>query len=97
MSTAAGTDLDQVVAASTDYLAAFYEDSAEERAARMRRVLHPHLAKRTPCPSYQQDDGMFRQWLPDEVIQIAFDSADYDGSDGEPLPYSLRLELCLCG
>jgi hypothetical protein len=58
MSTAVGTDVDQVVAAATDYLTSFYSGSAEEPAARIELVLHPLLAKRSP--SYVQDDGTFR-------------------------------------
>ena len=60
MTTAASTELDQVVAVATDYLRAFYEGSAEERAARIEGVLHPRLAKRSP--SYLRDDGAFREW-----------------------------------
>lgn len=69
MSTAADTDLDQVVTVATEYLTAFYEGSAEERAARIERVLHPHLAKR--CPSHLLDDGAFREWTLPEMIEIA--------------------------
>jgi hypothetical protein len=85
MSTAVGTDVDQVVAAATDYLTSFYSGSAEERAARIERVLHPLLAKRSP--SHVQDDGTFREWTVPEMKTIAAGSVD----DPEKRPYSVRV------
>jgi hypothetical protein len=91
MSTAAVADVEQVVAVATDYLTSFHEGSADERAARIQRVLHPHLAKRSP--SYLEDDGTFRQWELPEMIEIASGSVD---EHNEGRPYSVRL-LDLCG
>jgi hypothetical protein len=85
MSTAAGTDLDQVVAVATDYLAAFYSGSAEERAEQIERVLHPHLAKRSP--SHLRDDGTFYEWTLPEMIEIAAGSVD----EGPKRPYDVRV------
>jgi hypothetical protein len=85
MSTAASTELDRVVAVATDYLTSFYEGSAEERAARIERVIHPHLAKR--CPSYQLDDGAFKEWTVPEMIEIAAGSVD----DENTTPYGVRV------
>jgi hypothetical protein len=85
MSTAVGTDVDQVVAAATDYLTSFYSGSAEERAARIERVLHPLLAKRSP--SHVQDDGTFHEWTVPEMKTIAAGSVD----DPEKRPYSVRV------
>jgi hypothetical protein len=45
MGTAIETDIDQVVAVATDYLETFYSATSEERANRIRRVLHPQLAR----------------------------------------------------
>ena len=43
--TAKETDVDQVVAAATDYLTSFYSGTAEERRARIHKVLYPDLVK----------------------------------------------------
>lgn len=50
MSTPVGTDVKQLVAVATDYVTAFYTStgSPDERIARLQRVLHPLLAKRSP-------------------------------------------------
>ena len=85
MSASVGTDVDQVVAVATDYLTSFYSGSADERAARIERVLHPHLAKRSP--SHLRDDGTFYEWKLPEMIEIASGSLDEDPKR----PYSLRL------
>ena len=85
MSTAASTELDQVVAVATDYLTAFYEGTAGERAARIEHVLHPHLAKRSP--SHLQDDGTFYEWKLPEMIEIAAGSVDEIPAH----PYSVRV------
>ena len=85
MSTAASTELDQVVAVATDSLRAFYEGSAEERAARIEGVLHPLLAKRSPA--YLRDDGAFKEWTLPEMIEIAAGSAD----ESPTAPYSVRV------
>jgi hypothetical protein len=85
MSTAVGTDVDQVVAVATEYVTSFYSGSAEERAARIERVLHPLLAKRSP--SHLQEDGTFYEWTVPKMIEIAAGSVD------EPAkrPYSVRV------
>jgi len=85
VNTAVGTDLDQVPAVATDYLTSFYEGSAEERAARIERAIHPDLAKRSP--SYVQEDGTFRQWTLPVMIEIAAGSVDY----ATKRPYSVRV------
>jgi Putative lumazine-binding len=85
MRTAANTDIDQVVAVATDYLTSFYEGSAEERAARIERAIHPHLAKR--CPSNLLDDGAFKEWTVPEMIEIAAGSVDEPATT----PYSVRV------
>jgi hypothetical protein len=85
VSTAAGTDVDQVVAAATDYLDSFYSGTAEERASRMERVLHPLLAKRSP--SYFREDGTFREWTLPEMIEIARGSVD----ETQTVPYSVQV------
>jgi Putative lumazine-binding len=85
MSAPVGTDVDQVVAVATDYLTSFYSGSAKERAARMRRVLHPHLAKRSP--SHLREDGTFYEWELPEMLDIAAGSVD----EGPKRPYSVRL------
>jgi putative lumazine-binding protein len=85
MSASLKTDVDQVVAVATDYLTSFYSGSADERAARIARVLHPHLAKRSP--SHQLDDGTFYEWKLPEMIEIASGSAD----ERPKRPYSVRL------
>jgi cation diffusion facilitator CzcD-associated flavoprotein CzcO len=87
MSTAADTDLDQVVAVATDYLTSFYEGSAEERAARIERVIHPHLAKCSPA--WLEDDGAaFFEWTFPAMIEGAAISVD---DDNATVPYSLRV------
>jgi len=85
MSTAVGTDVDQVIAVATDYLTSFYSGSAEERAARIERVLHPHLAKRRP--SAVREDGTFYEWTLAEMIKIAAGSVD----ESPKRPYSVKL------
>jgi Putative lumazine-binding len=85
MSTAASIELDQVVAVATDYVTSFYEGSAEERAARIGRVCHPFLAKRSP--SCVEDDGSFREWTHSEMIEIAAGSVD----ESMKAPYSVRV------
>ena len=72
MATAVGTDADQVVAVATDYLKSFYTGTAEDRAARMRQVIHPFLAKRSPADI--QEDGTFYEWTFAEMIEIATNS-----------------------
>jgi len=86
MATAVGTDVDQVVTVVTDYVTSFYSGSAEERAARIERVLHPLLAKRSP--SHVRDDGTFHEWTVPEMIQIATDSAD---NTKELRPYAVKV------
>jgi len=85
MSTTVETDVDQVVAAATEYLTSFYSGSAEERAARIEHVLHPRLAKRSP--SHLRDDGTFHEWTVPEMIEIAAGSVD----DPPKRPYSVRV------
>jgi hypothetical protein len=84
MSASVGTDVDQAVAVATDYLTSFYSGNAEERAARIQRVLHPHLAKRSP--SHLLDDGTFYEWKLPEMIEIASGPLE----EGKR-PYSVRL------
>jgi hypothetical protein len=86
MTTAANTDLDQVVAVATDYLTSFYEGSAEERAARIERAIHPHLAKRSP--SWLRDDGAFEEWTLPAMISGAAASVD---DDTGTVPYSVQV------
>ncbi len=86
MTTAASTELDRVVAVATDYLTSFYEGSAEERAARIERVIHPHLAKRSP--SWLEDDGSFFEWTLPAMIEGAAGSVE---DDNARVPYSLRV------
>ena len=74
MSTALGTDVDQVVAVATEYVTSSYSGRAEERAARIERVLHPLLAKRSP--SRLQQDGTFYEWTVPKMIEIAARSVD---------------------
>jgi hypothetical protein len=76
MSTAVGTYVDQVVAVATDYVTSFYAGSATERAARIERVLHPLLAKRSP--SHVLDDRTLYEWTVQEMIEIAIRSVDVD-------------------
>jgi hypothetical protein len=85
MSTAVGTDVDQVVAVATDYVTSFYAGSARERAARIERVLHPLLAKRSP--SHLRDDGTFYEWTVPEMIEIAARSVD----EPEKGPYAVKV------
>jgi hypothetical protein len=80
MGTAVGTDVDQVVAAATDYLTSFYSGTAEERETRIERVLHPHLAKRTP--------RMDHEWTVSEMIEIAARSVN---EPQKKRPYSVRV------
>jgi hypothetical protein len=85
MATAVGTDVDQVVAVATDYLKSFYSGTAEERAARMQRVIHPDLAKRSPANI--RADGTFYEWTLAEMIEIASNSVN------EPVgtPYKVQV------
>jgi hypothetical protein len=85
MSTTAGTDVEQVEAAATDYLRSFYEGTSEERAARMERILHPELAKRSP--SSFQEEGTFRAWEVSEMLEIAAGSVN----EVHSRPYRVRV------
>jgi histidine ammonia-lyase len=88
MSTTVGTDVDQVVAVATDYLEAFYSRTAQERSARVERVLHPQLAKRSP--RYLQEDGSFR----DLTFAIMVQHAAPISVEREPAvksPYSVKV------
>ena len=85
MSTAARTDLDQVVAVATEYVTAFYSGSADERAGRIESVLHPLLAKRSP--SHLREDGTFYEWTLPEMIEIAAGSVD----EPNVRPYAVRV------
>jgi hypothetical protein len=85
MSTAVETEVDRVVAAATDYLTSFYEGTAAERSARIERVLHPQLAKRSP--SHFNDDGSFVEWSVPRMKEIAAGSVD----DPDKRPYTVKL------
>ena len=85
MGRAVSTDVDQVVAVATDYLTSFYFGPAEERAARIARVLHPQLAKRSP--SFVHDDGTFREIPYARMIQGAANSVNLDHT----APYSVKV------
>ena len=87
MATAVGTDADQVVAVATDYLESFYTGTAEDRAARMRQVIHPFLAKRSPANI--QEDGTFYEWTFAEMIEIATNSVNE--TPEKPLPYKVQV------
>ena len=84
--TAARTERDQIVAIATDYLAAFYEGSGEERAACIERAVHPHLAKRSPA--WVCEDGSFHEWTFPAMVDGASKSVDDDTSAA---PYSVRV------
>jgi Putative lumazine-binding len=84
--TEAAIDAEQVIAAATDYLTSFYTSTgdAEQRTARIKRVLHVELAKRSPC---RMENEMFLNWSYGEVCAIA--EREHGGND--PFPYSATL------
>ncbi|HVO71086.1 MAG TPA: nuclear transport factor 2 family protein [Aggregatilineaceae bacterium] len=70
--TSTTVDVDSIVATATDYAMAFYVGDRGERAERIKRVLHPLLAKRSP--SHIISEGKFYEWTTPYMIQIAGDS-----------------------
>lgn len=82
--TAKETDVDQVVAAATDYLTSFYSGTAEERRARIHKVLYPDLVKR--APAYMRSSLMLNISY-SEMGRIAERSVHED----RPIPYSVEV------
>src|SRR5689334_21757877 len=88
MSTAIEPDIDQIVAVATDYLETFYSGTAEERANRIRGVLHRQLAKRSP--HYLQEDGSFRELTFTVMVEHAAPSS-IAHEPAIKTPYSVRV------
>jgi hypothetical protein len=86
MSTAVGTDVERVLAVATDYVTSFYSGTAEERTARVERVLHPLLAKRSQ--SFLQEDGAFHETTYLDMGRIAARSVN---EEWEKSPYSVKV------
>lgn len=84
MQTTKETDVDQVIAAATDYLDAFYSGTAQERRARINGVLYPDLAKR--APAYMRS-GLMLNISYSEMGRIAERSVHED----RPIPYSVKV------
>jgi hypothetical protein len=84
MQTTEGTDIDQVVAAATDYLRSFYTGTADERRARIGRVLYAELSKRSPALTLS---GVMLPTSYSEMGAIAAGSVE----EVHPIPYSVRV------
>ena len=67
-------------------MTAFYEGSADERTARIERVIHPLFAKRSPA--WLEEDGTFFEWKFPAMIEGAAASVE---DDNAKVPYSVRV------
>ena len=90
MSTTVEIDVDQVVAVATDHLESFYSGTAEERSARIARVIHQGLAKRSPRQAYVLEGGSFREWPFTVMVQHAA-PLSVGNEPAVKTPYSVKV------